>query len=399
MMWSERHRPAEIGAMVGNEEARAEITKWFSSWAPGARPLLLVGPPGTGKTTAATLACRSFGLDMIGMNASDARSRSRITKLLGPVMGNANVAGRPMVFIDEVDGIHGRADFGGAEALIKLIKEPTVPIVMAANSDAASKMKSLSKAVRTVRFRQLPPRLLRVYLRRVLREEGASLSPGAEIKVISESRGDIRSMLNIAQALATGYDAHAEKLPSELDAETAVNAFFAAPDAEEAAAALRAMKADPREKINAFYSSIITAKGLPPAESARMLEVMSRADVLYGRIMRSQRWRLLRYLDAILSGLYARGSPVRYAQYNVPWPLLTRIRFDGRAMRAMFAAMGRAAHVSGSAFGTLYFPHMVARARDGIGQDPALEEAAGEDLAGVLGKEVERLGKAGGRAR
>ena len=95
MMWSERHRPAEIGAMVGNEEARAEITKWFSSWAPGARPLLLVGPPGTGKTTAATLACRAFGLDMIGMNASDARSRSRITRLLGPVMGNANVAGRP----------------------------------------------------------------------------------------------------------------------------------------------------------------------------------------------------------------------------------------------------------------------------------------------------------------
>ena len=397
MMWSERHRPAEIGAMVGNEDARSEVVKWLSSWSPGAQPLLLVGPPGTGKTTAATLACKAFGYDMVGMNASDARSRSRIAELLGPVMGNASVLGRPMIFVDEADGIHGRADFGGAEALIKLLKEPTVPIILAANSDATAKMKSISKAVRTVRFRQLPPRLLRVYLRRVLREEGASLSPGAEVKVISESRGDIRSMINIAQALATGHDAHAQRADASLDAETAVNAFFAAPGAGEAAAALRAMKADPREKIGAFYSSVVTAKGLPPAEAARMLEAISRADVLYGRIMRSQKWRLLRYLDAILQGVYARGSPVRYAQYNVTWPLLNRIRFDGRALRAAFAAMGAAAHVSGSAFGTLYFPHMVERERAGAGQDPAIAGAAGEGLADILGKEAERL--KGGRRR
>ena len=391
MMWSERHRPAEIGAMVGNEDARAEIVKWLSSWAPGARPLLLVGPPGTGKTTSATLVCGAFGYNMIGMNASDARGRSRIAKLLEPVMGNESVMGRHMVFVDEVDGIHGRADFGGAEALIKLVKEPTVPVMLAANSDASAKMKGLAKVVKTVRFRQLPPRLLRVYLRRVLREEGASLSPGAEIKVISESRGDIRSMINIAQALATGYDAHAEKSAPQLDAETALNAFFAAPDAAAAAAALRAMKADPREKINAFYSSVITARGLPPGEAARMLEILSRADMLYGRIMRTQQWRLLRYLDAILAGLHSAGSPVRYARYNVPWPLLNRMRFDGKALRTACAAMGAAAHVSGSAFSTLYLPHMIARAAAGEGQDPALERAAGEGLGDLLAKECERL--------
>ena len=393
MMWSERHRPAEIGAMVGNEDARAEIVKWLSSWAPGTRPLLLVGPPGTGKTTSATLACGAFGYDMIGMNASDARGRTRIAKMLEPAMGNASIAGRAMIFIDEVDGIHGRADFGGAEALIKLIKEPTVPIILAANSGASAKMKGLAKVAKTVPFRQLPPRLLRVYLRRVLREEGASLSPGAEIRVISESRGDLRSMINIAQALATGHDAHAERAPVQLDAETAVNAFFAAPSASEAAAALRAMKSDPRDKIGAFYSSVITARGLPAAEAARMMEVLSRADMLYGRIMRTQQWRLLRYLDAILAGLYSEKSPVRYAQYNVPWPLLNRMRFDGRALRAACAAMGAAAHVSGSAFSTLYLPHMVARAANGEEQDPALARAAGEGLGDVLAKESERLKK------
>ena len=34
-----------------------------------------------------------------------------------------------MIFVDEVDGIHGRADYGGADALIQILKEATVPIV------------------------------------------------------------------------------------------------------------------------------------------------------------------------------------------------------------------------------------------------------------------------------
>jgi len=48
-----------------------------------------------------------------------------------------------MIFIDEVDGVHGRADYGGGEAIIKILKEPTVPIVLAANTDSSDKMKSI----------------------------------------------------------------------------------------------------------------------------------------------------------------------------------------------------------------------------------------------------------------
>ena len=51
-----------------------------------------------------------------------------------------------MIFIDEVDGIHGRSNFGGAEALLKILKEPTVPMVLAANSASSTKMKSIAKA-------------------------------------------------------------------------------------------------------------------------------------------------------------------------------------------------------------------------------------------------------------
>ena len=123
--------------MIGNDESRSAVIEWFAKWKKGTRPLLLVGPPGIGKTTMAYLVAKQFGYDMIGLNASDVRSKSRINDILSPVLGNVSVLGLPMIFVDEVDGIHGRGDYGGAEALIRILKEPTVPIVLAANSDAS----------------------------------------------------------------------------------------------------------------------------------------------------------------------------------------------------------------------------------------------------------------------
>ena len=81
-MWSEKYRPQIISDMIGNEEPRAAIMEWFVKWKKGTKPLLLVGPPGIGKTTIAYLMAKQFGYDMIGLNASDVRSKSRINEIL-----------------------------------------------------------------------------------------------------------------------------------------------------------------------------------------------------------------------------------------------------------------------------------------------------------------------------
>lgn len=386
MMWSERHRPRSIADMVGNEEARAAVVGWLEGWKRGARPLLLVGPPGTGKTTVAGLACREFGYDMVGLNASDARGRSRIGGVLGPVLGSAGMAGSPMIFVDEVDGIHGRADFGGAEALLKILKDPAVPIVMAANSASSDKMRAIKKASAVVEFRPVPPRLMRLHLRRVLAEEGASLSPGAEIRAVGQSRGDMRSMLNAAQSLATGFSTAPEGPPARLGAGECVEAFFRAGTAAEARAVLRSARADPREKIGAFYSSIVTS-GLPPADMAAMLRAVSDADVLHGRILRTQQWRLLRYLDAALAGAHRKGARVAYSRYDLPWPLLSRIRWDGRALRAAMTRLGGRMHVSRSRFSTFCLPFMLCCIRNG-----ALAPDPDEEVSAALEKEAGRAG-------
>ena len=384
-MWSEKYRPQNISDMIGNEESRSSIIEWFTKWKKGTKPLLLVGPPGIGKTTIAYLVAKQFRYDMIGLNASDVRSKSQINEILSPVLGNNSVLGIPMIFVDEVDGIHGRGDYGGAEALIEILKEPTIPIVLAANSDISDKMKSIKKVVKTISFKPIPPRLLKVYLENILKKENAHLSPGSVIKIIDKSRGDIRSMINLTQSLVTGFNPQTEKSFESINVEDGINAFFKANSIDEARGVLYSIQIDPRLKIDAFYSSIITSN-LDNDTLAKLLEIISKADMLYGKIMKTQNWRLLRYLNEILVGLYQHDERIRYTQYNLSWPLLNRIRWDGKKIKALSSIMAKKLHSSSSQFITTCFPYVLFCIKN-----KKLEFELDENFGDIIEKEIELI--------
>lgn len=384
-MWSEKHRPQNISDMIGNEDSRAAIIEWFAKWKKGTKPLLLIGPPGIGKTTIAYLSAKQFRYDMIGLNASDVRSKTRINEILSPVLGNITILGSPMIFVDEVDGIHGRGDYGGAEALIHILKEPTIPIILAANSDSTDKMKSIKKVVKTINFRPIPPRLLRIYLENILKKEDAKLSPGVLIKIIDKSRGDIRSMINMTQSLVTGFNPQTEKSFESINVEDGINSFFKSNSIDEARGVLYSMQIDPREKIDAFYSSIVMSS-LDKNSFAKYLDIISRADVLYGKILKTQNWRLLRYLNEILIELYQKDDRIRYTKYNLSWPLLNRIRWDGRKIKSLSSFIGQKLHLSRSSFTSIGLPFVLFCIKNKK-LDLDLEETFGE----IIEKEMELI--------
>ena len=385
LMWSEKYRPQIISDMIGNEEPRAAIMEWFAKWKKGTKPLLLVGPPGIGKTTMAYLVAKQFGYDMIGLNASDVRSKSRINEILTPVLGNVSVLGIPMIFVDEVDGIHGRGDYGGAAALVDILKEPTVPIVIAANDDSLEKMKNIKKVVTTISFKRIPPRLLRVYLENILKKENVKLSPGSLIKVIDKSRGDIRSMINLTQSLINGFNPQTEISFEKINVEDGVNAFFKANSIDEARSVLYSMQINPRDKINAFYSSIITSD-IDNLTLAKYLETISDADMIYGKIMKTQNWRLLRYLNDILIKLYQNDDRIRYTKYNLSWPLLNRIRWDGAKIKSLSSVMAKKLHLSSSAFVSICLPYVLFCIKN-----KTLELELEETFGDIIEKEMELI--------
>ena len=127
-------------------------------------------------------------------------------------------------------------------------------------------------------------------------------------------------MINLAQSFVSGFNPQTEITFETINVEDGINAFFKSNSVEEARLVLYNIQIDPRQKIDAFYSSIITSN-LDASTLANQLDIISQADILYGKIMKTQNWRLLRYLNDILIKLYHNDDRIRYTQYNISWPL------------------------------------------------------------------------------
>ncbi len=410
MMWSEKYRPKTVQEMVGNEEARLAVIKWLAGWVSGSRPLLLLGPPGTGKTTLVHTLSRQLDYDVVEMNASDIRNREALQARITPVFQNtANLIGKKlMLFLDEVDGISGREDTGGLDILINLIKEPTVPVIMAANKKSF-KIVKLAKACKIVEFNPVPSRLLLLLIDHVLQSEGVKLGSGEKRSIIDNSRGDIRSLLNSAQSQAAGYSTVSNRDMVDVDIVDAIDGYFEADSLDQAIQfVIRADASypDPRyrlispeerrkDMLSALFSSIASSH-IEQHDLALLLDVLSRADMIVGRANASRQWHLLKYVNGLIAtGLYekSRKKSIKYHQYSMPWPMMGPIFARSQSTRKILDELAPTLHMSRSSAGLFVLPYFIRAMMDKkinpveFAIDNFQDESIGESIA----KEIEKV--------
>lgn len=411
MMWSEKHRPKTVQEMVGNEEARLIVIKWLAGWVSGSRPLLLLGPPGTGKTTLVHTLSRQLDYDLVEMNASDIRNREALQARITPIFQNTttNLIGKKiMLFLDEVDGISGREDTGGLDTLSNLIKEPTVPVIMAANKKSL-KIAKLAKACKIVELNPVPSRLLLLLLDYVLQSEGVELGSGDKRSIIDNSRGDIRSLLNSAQSRAAGYSTISNKDIVDVDIADAINGYF---DADRLNQAIQFMiradvsYPDPRyrlisqeerrkDMLAALFSSIASSQ-VEQHDLALLLDVLSRADMIVGRANALRQWHLLKYVNSLIAtGLYqkSRQKGIKYHQYSMPWPIMGPIFARSQSTRIILDELALTLHMSRSSAGLFVLPYFI-RAMIDEKIDPvefAIDNFQDESIGESIAKEIEKV--------
>jgi len=362
MMWSEKYRPKSVKQMVGNEEARISFLEWLANWKDGSRPILLAGPPGTGKTTLVKAAVNELGYDVVELNASDVRTKDKLQSIIPSLLSNASVLGKKtLLFLDEVDGMSARGDRGGFTTLISLLKDPTVPIVLAANAEVGEQIKELNRVATMIKFKRIPPRLLALYLDEVLKIEDAKVSIGDKMRLINVSNGDVRTLLNEAQSLANaGFSNSFHPSNFSIDIGRAMTDFFSKDRIEDALDALKRSKGfynDPRfagydtekrrtDKLVALFSSIVNSN-VDVERMAELLNALAYADVMIGRMGRTRQWRLLRYIDAILTyKLFKESRGLTYNQYDIPFVLMNRVFREARLIRTIITILAKSTHVS-----------------------------------------------------
>ncbi|KAM3082624.1 DNA replication factor C complex subunit Rfc1 [Clarireedia jacksonii] len=224
-LWTAKYAPTQLNQICGNKGQVEKIQSWLKGWSAahkynfmkrgadglgGYRAIIIHGPPGIGKTTAAHLAAKLAGYDVLESNASDVRSKKLVESGLSEVLNNNSLLGyfagdgkavdktkkKIVLIMDEVDGMSA-GDRGGVGAMAKLCKTTDIPMILICNDRKLPKMKPFDHVTFDMGFRRPSVDMIRSRIATICHREGLKLPVPVIDALIEGSGNDIRQVINM----------------------------------------------------------------------------------------------------------------------------------------------------------------------------------------------------------
>lgn len=224
-LWTVKYAPTSTSMICGNKNQVEKLQAWLRAWPknhkvkfkmPGKdgsgiyRAVIIYGPPGIGKTTAAHLAARLEGFDVVESNASDSRSKKLVetglrgildtTSLLGYFAGDGKKVDaekkKLVLIMDEVDGMSA-GDRGGVGALAAVCKKTIIPMILICNDRKLPKMAPFDRVTYDLPFRRPTVDMIRSRIMTICYREQLKIPPNVINALIEGSNADIRQIINM----------------------------------------------------------------------------------------------------------------------------------------------------------------------------------------------------------
>jgi len=359
MNWAEKYRPKTLEEVVGNRVAKEELKRWIEDYISGRerKPVILVGPPGCGKTTMAKALGRDYNFDVIELNASDNRSAEIIRSIVGSASGSKSILGRRiLVLLDEVDGISGTGDKGGLKEILKIVKTARNPIIMTANDIYKPSLKPLREISKVINLRPVPTSTILSLLKKIARNEGLEVDEETLKVIAKHAEGDLRAAINDLESLALGGSLSledAKKLDSRNTEKTifdAIRMILKTTHYNIALLALWDLKED-LETLEEWLSENIPREYKKMKEVATAYDYLSKADLFLGRANRRQNYSLWRYASGLMTAGVALSKEEKYrgfTPYVRPkvFNKLLQVKSEREILKRILSKIGEKTHVS-----------------------------------------------------
>ncbi len=360
MKWVEKYSPKSLGDVLGNAKIKAEIEVWANKWSKGEpqKPLLLMGPPGVGKTTIAHLIGKEYFSETIEVNASDKRSYDILKRTIGEASQTRSLfqSGYKLIIMDEVDGINGRDDSGGVRAINETIKNAKQPLIMMANDPYSKRLTSIKSKCQAIKFTKVHSNTINAQLKRICESEDISYDPEALKLLSKQSNGDLRSAITSLEAIVDSdknITMESIEVISKKDGEQnifdTVRTVLKSKNPEHIVEAMR-VDAQPSLLIE-FIAENIPKEYERTDEIAKAYEMIALADLNLGRAFRTQNYVYWKYAFLFMGrGVAAskRQTYKKFARYtgSSVFSKMSKSRKQKNLVAAVTEKMSKRLHTS-----------------------------------------------------
>ncbi len=349
-----KYMPKNSGEIVGQDKAVSELKKFIASKGKAA---IVYGPTGSGKTSSIYAIADEIGLEVIEVNASDVRNKDSINSLVGAASQQMSLFGKSkLILIDEVDGLSGRKDRGGAGAVATILDKSAFPIIMTANDPFDSKLSVLRKKSVMINFHTLNYISIFNVLEKICKEEKIKYDEQSLKTLARGAGGDMRAAMNDLQIMSAGGLLKKEdvnELSQRNKMQSMINALMMILKTDKLDIALRAFDEveEDVDKRFLWMDANLPKEYTKPEDLMNAYNMMSRADVFKGRIRRWQHWHFLVYINFLLSGGVALSKAEKYKGFNRYEPTkrilkLWQFKMKNAKKKAIAEKMAEKTHVS-----------------------------------------------------